>query len=222
LVWHNLAEEVDETDEAFGTSNRKEPMDYPREVFEIVRQCCDKYPQSVATAVERATKLIKAMPVYDDLIDLLIRNAIQDLVYDARHYANVANKKQMGLYGGPGKVVSGRSRTVNRIADSVYLWRIGGTVLGKLLGKELIPIAESESSIADGHAFNARLCQALAPLVAEDKTVEQCVPEKKLLRLFRKLLNENAASDNGETGCEIDNPCANGRRKTRKKELVEV
>jgi hypothetical protein len=161
-------------------------VDYPAEVLTIVKMAVQKHSDP-AEAVAQAERQIRALPTFASLFDTLVRSAVTELVYDHRHLANVAMRRQAGQYGKPGKVVVGASESVNKVYESYYRYRIGATMLGNLTGAELLVVAQTERALAGGHLFNARLCEELGVLVPEEKAVQDVVSEKRLRALFEKL-----------------------------------
>ena len=107
---------------------------------------------------------------------------VRGILNDMRHTINTAIKKEHGMYGGPAKVVPGEATA--RVALSCLGYMIAGKTLGNVLGEELEGIAQDEAAVAKGHQFNVKLCRKLKPLVADDKTVGQCLNERKLKAVF--------------------------------------
>lgn len=161
-------------------------MDFPSNVIQICRECAARHTEP-PEAIDAAERRIRKLPEFDSLVATLVRSAIADLIYDARHDANRKLKNASGDYGGAAKVVTGCCSATQRIAQSVFEYRIAGTALGLVLGKDLRTIAESESNIAEGHKFNAALCRTLARMVAPEKRVNEAVSEKKLRMIFDRL-----------------------------------
>ena len=173
-------------------------MQIPESVKAVVQQACEQHPEDISAAVDTAEQLVHALPEYKSIVRGLIRNCIQELVYDARHVANVATKRNGGYYGGPGKVMVGKSESVQQVYQSVYAYYIAGTTLGELLGKDIPSVREHERSIANGHLFNVRLLEWLESQgVRGDKKVREVVPEKKLRihfdRLYKEVQRDDAA-----------------------------
>ena len=165
-------------------------MEFPKSVEAIVDRAAKKFPSDISKAIDQADKEIRKLPEFDELVSMLIRKAVAQLIYDARHSVTNQIKRDSGMYGGPAKVIAGLSKSVNRVAESIYAIRIAGTMLGELFGRDLPGIADSEMAIGHGHLFNARLCQRLAALVPEDKRVQEAVKEKKLQAIFLDVLRD--------------------------------
>jgi hypothetical protein len=161
-------------------------VQFPESVLEVVAEAARKYASDIPKAVEEAEFMVRKLPEFSGLVRLLVRGAVQDLVYEARHQDNVRMRRAAGDYGGPAKVDAAAPGVVGA-HESLYLYRIAGTTLGLIKGADLKGIAESERRVAEGHAFNAALCEALAALVPEDKRVEEAVLEKRLRGIFRRL-----------------------------------
>jgi hypothetical protein len=161
-------------------------MQWPASVLDIATKSARKHADDIDAAVVAAEKAIRKLDEFGELIDALITDAIRQMVYEARHASNTAMKRQAGVYGQPAKVQAGTSEAVQKLYSSVYQMRIAGTMLGLIRGSELPSLAETERSIASGHTLNAVLIESLIGLVGDDKTVQQCVSEKKLKTLLKK------------------------------------
>lgn len=165
-------------------------MEFSQNVLTAAKQAIKKFPNDVSKAVDEAEKTIRELPEFKSLVDTLVRSAIQDLVYDARHRHSVSVKRGAGCYGTPPKTLTGASPGVRRVSESVYSFHIAGTTLGRLKGGQLLSIAENERAIATGHSFNARLCLKLKSLVKDDQTVREAVSEQRLRSIFREVQKE--------------------------------
>jgi acyl-CoA reductase-like NAD-dependent aldehyde dehydrogenase len=144
-----------------------------------------KHADDIDAAVDATMKRANRTRWFADLAEELTTRAVRAMVNDFRHAANVAARNENREYGGPASVTAGEA--VNRVARSLYTYMIAGRTLGMLTGEELPTVAATEAATADGHRFNAKLCEALAPLVKADKTVRECVKESKLKKLFETL-----------------------------------
>lgn len=156
------------------------------EVGQIIRDSAATYKESIDTAVFEAVRQLQRLPCYPDLIDELVERGVRDMVCNARHTVNVAMKREAREYGGAAKVNVGNSRAVASVAESLYDYRIGGAVLGSLGRERLLELAVQSQNAADGHLFNASLCNRLAAMV-KDRTVREAVPQNKLRSIFREL-----------------------------------
>ena len=165
-------------------------MKIPEPVTAIAQECAAKHGQDITKAIDCAVRKIQLLPDYGDLVETLIRNCVQELVYDARHANNVATKRQAGYYGGPATVSRGESAGVGEAYKSCLDYFIAGKTLGLVKGSELADIAASEKEKANGHDFNYRLCSHLDQIVPNDKTVSQAVSEKRLRVIFRRYMRE--------------------------------
>jgi hypothetical protein len=159
------------------------------------------FPPSVRAAVKAATaahpdardqkvaaiRAVRALPEYPDLVDALVDEAIGDMVQAERHVNNEKIRREAGVYGGPAKTL-GLGRYVEAAArDLLSTYYIAGTVLGHMLGEQLIPMAESEEAAAEGHLFNARLGRTLRPLVPDGVRVGMVVSNRRMRRIFKQL-----------------------------------
>jgi len=159
----------------------------PPEVHDIARRCAEKHKQDVNVAIAAAYEQVMKLDNFDEFVLALAHAAVSDLVYDCRHQSARAMKIAAGAYGGPAKVIVGLSGSVQRVYESLYNYRIAGTVLGCLYGRDLADIASKEAEKASGHRFNADLCAKLATMVPDDKRVHDVVSEKTLGNLFRNM-----------------------------------
>lgn len=162
-------------------------MDFPKAVTDIANGCAAKHGADCEAATTCAINKVRKLKEYPELVETLVRHAIQNLVYAARHRANVVMRSGAGKYGAAAKVKAHESESLRRVAASMYSYAIAGTVLGNLTGKELPAIAAAEQAIAAGHDFNSQLCLRLAQVVPEDKSVREVVSERKLKSLFKEL-----------------------------------
>lgn len=159
-------------------------MNFPADCITIADKAITKHGDDITAAINLAETQIRKMKEFPELVDSLVRGAVQELVYQRRHVANTAARKAAGAYGQAAKVVTGASEAVQEVARSLYGYYIAGRTLGSVLGSELEEIADSETAVAAGHSFNARLCRKLAQIVPVDKTVREAVSERKLKALF--------------------------------------
>ena len=152
----------------------------------IAKQEAEKHADDIEAAVSGALRRVKRLSDYDDFATTLVAEAVRERVYDARHAMNTQLRRSNGAYAKPATVTAGKA--VQAVATSLYGYMIDGRTLGSLVGEELDAIAGDQEAKANGYRFNAQLLRKLAPMVAEDKSVRQCVTEAKLKRLFRELL----------------------------------
>lgn len=163
-------------------------METPKSVLEIVAKAADKYPSDIPKALDVADKAVRKLPEFEELVSDLVRSAIQDLIYEHRHSVTRQIKRETGKYKVKPKVVVGKSKPVNEAAlRSVYLMPIAGTVLGRVLGKDLLGIAKHEQDKANGSAVNARLCFRLDKLVPNTKYVDEVLSEKRLRTILQEV-----------------------------------
>lgn len=90
-------------------------MEFPESVTKVAEEEAARHSDA-PTAITEAEKRIRGLPEFDGLVNALVRNAVRELVYAARHAATVARKREAGLYGGPPKV-TGWSEGINRIYE---------------------------------------------------------------------------------------------------------
>lgn len=160
-------------------------MEFPESLLTVVKRAVKKYPADIEKCVAEAEKLLRKRKAFTEWVGMLITQGVQEIVYDIRHQINVRIKKENKEYGGKSTVIPGASEAVQEV-ESVYAYRIAGTMLGLVLGADLRGIADSEAAIANGHQFNSILARRLMPLVPKDKRVQDVVTEKRLQKMFRE------------------------------------
>jgi len=163
-------------------------VQFPKEVLGIVRKANLNHPSYPTEATAEALKGVKRLSSFEELVDTLIEHAVHDLVCDDRHSINTSIKRQSGVYYQTPKTVVGNSDAVMRAAFSVYSYRIAGTSLGEVLGKDLIDIAVNQDNKADGHVFNSMLMRRLSSIVPDKQKVKNAITQKKLKALFAELM----------------------------------
>lgn len=169
-------------------------MNYPESVLDIVKAATAEHPDDIAKATDTALRKIRKLPEFPELVDKLIHDAIQELIYGERHAENCRIRKEAG--GGPKPIVIDHKGKIGQaIAQRYYLnLYIGGRQLRYIAGKDLQPLASEEEKIGQGHLWNARLLTALASKVPEDSTVGETLTEDDLVKIVRKInKNQDAA-----------------------------
>jgi len=162
-------------------------MKFPEEMIKIVKDANANNPSKPEDATAAALLGITRMSSYDDLVVMLVEQAVKNLIFDERHLINVRIKYQAGAYNTKTKTVVGDSSAVMRAEISAYLYNVAGTSLGEVLGKDLLDIADIEDNRAEGHVFNSRLLRRLSDVVPDDKKVKNAITDKKLKALFSEL-----------------------------------
>jgi len=162
-------------------------MKFSDEIQTIVKAAAAKHGDEISKAVDNAVWRIRKLSDFKSMVDGLVRSAIQELVYDARHKMNIKIRQDMGSYGQPAKTITGASVAVAMASASLYSYYIDGTSLGSVQGSDLARIAESETAKADGCTFNAALATRLDKIVPNKKLVRDVVSEAKLKKIFMEL-----------------------------------
>jgi hypothetical protein len=161
-------------------------MEMPKWLTDIVARATRENGDDIPSAVDAAEAGVRRHPEFPDVVDTLVRDAIQGAVYAARGLSNRELKSET-CYGGPAKVRVGDSESIGRVYQSVFDYYIGSRTLGDLLGSELEDVEVNETEKAAGHMFNARLAAELRKVVPADKRVREAVSQKKLEKLFKSL-----------------------------------
>jgi hypothetical protein len=163
-------------------------LNIPDKVREVVAKAAREHPdarRAVACALEKVGKL----PDYTDYVAALVEHSVSELVYDARHEMNRERRPEGGPPA-PG-VVRPPGEALSRVYDNLYLYRIGGTTLGRLKGEDLLPLADQEGCKGRGHLLNEALLRWCADQkVPEGEPVEDHIPEAKLRAARARLLKK--------------------------------
>lgn len=161
-------------------------MEYPESLCAIIRSAAEKHRGDIDAAVNQAFGDWQESDEYADWVDEMVRGQIRNMIHDVRHADNVTIRRNAGDFGGPSKVgVSAANQVIEKSLLDTY--SINGRRLGDILGKELSAIANGERERATGCIVNARLLEALKPLVSDDKSVRQCVKDKKAWQILRTI-----------------------------------
>jgi hypothetical protein len=152
---------------------------------EVARRAAGGSLNDVPAAAEQALNEIKAMPGYAAMAEALVRQAVRDLVYAARHEMNRSIKHASGDYARRStRKVQAYSPAVAEAHRSVYDLCIGGTTLGNLVGREVVGLLSKTRSMIAGHRLNEELLGWLSTRVPPDKTVRESVKETELSKFY--------------------------------------
>ena len=173
-----------------------EGIKIPKSVLAVVSRATEKYSGDIRKASKVAEAAVRKLPEFDVFVNILIRKAIQTLVYEHRHRVTTAVKRQAGQYGPPAKAPVGKSKAVNDSYKSIlFSIMIGGTSLGMLRGKDLPVLAEEERRSGNGHLANSLLLSRLAPLVKGDSLVKDSVSGRKVEAIWDQAKRELGIAD---------------------------
>ncbi len=164
---------------------------FPEPVLVAVKVATAANPGDISKATQEAEIAIRKLYTDKQLGEIFITSAIQELVYERRHQDNRDIKRAIGAYDSTRKVKQEESQAVQRVFESVYEYRIAGTILGDLLGEQLLPIADSEEAIANGHMANGTLLRKLRPMVRNGCKVRDEVSVRKLVNVFKQVKLES-------------------------------
>jgi hypothetical protein len=166
-------------------------MQIPPTVIQAARDAEARFPSDLDAATDAAVVAVQAHPDYPTFVDTLVRERVRDIVHQVRHEKNKQIKRELKQYGQPAKVDFSKSVVVQESAQSVYDYRLGGTLLGDLTGDGLSRVIESEAAAARGHQFHVALGRWLQKRgVTGDKRVRDVVPETVLRKQMDKLQDE--------------------------------
>jgi len=143
-------------------------------------------------------------------------------VHDARHQSNRQLKRDTGFYGQPAKVVESDSLNIRATSEAIYDLYIAGRTLGTLLGKELPGVALLERETGNGHLANAALCERLAKIVPQEKTVREAVSSKKCMVIWMRCREslDDEASHSVQSRQTV--PTTNGHGTSRRRRKAAV
>lgn len=163
-------------------------MQAPEQIRVIANECAAEHMSDIDGAVACCLERVRDAPRYDEWVLSLVEQCCRELVYEARHAANVQMKRRARQYGA-GARTPPSAETVAVTIHSLFNYRIDSRRLGDLRFSELERVADREERIGNGHFFNARLCRALYHMRPRrgDPTVEERVREEQLQSLFREL-----------------------------------
>lgn len=163
----------------------------PESVRAMIKRVCEQYPDNSKKAADEAERRLTKMKDYPLYADIMACRAVRDAVYDLLHNDNRKMKKAVRDWPGQDpKVVIGKSKAVQEAAAKVWNYHIAGTLLGKIVCKELPDIGDKELRIAAGYSFKGQLCHRLYKLVPKNKrdlTVSQAISEKRVHKIFEEL-----------------------------------
>lgn len=153
-------------------------MQLPKPVADAVLHAVHAHPDDVDAQTEAAQAAVRGLPDFRAHVAAIVDAAVVEAVYDARSAINKDAKKS--VYSGPAKVEIGASAMINAVSRSVTLFdlNIGGKTLGDMTGADLLPVAESERSRANGILANAELLTRLRGRVKDDQRVRDAVSLK--------------------------------------------
>ena len=172
-----------------------------KEIRQIAREAIDSNPTSNDDATAEVLRRVKRLVGYAEYIEDLVAKAIRTFVEEERHKINVQMRRESGYYGGQAKVVIADSHGVEIAKRSVYLYNMGGSVLGELTGEELPGIINREEHAGKGHFFNAALLKwILVKGIGAEQKVKNAVPEKLLMVNFTRIQREVLGEPIDEAG----------------------
>jgi hypothetical protein len=156
-------------------------MPYPEAFTELARKAATKFQSNVAAAVEWLDNQMRKRPELQAECDELFRTAAyRAAIYECRSDDN-SSLMAMSTPSAVAqqKVFRGASADVATIR---YLetFKIGGRVLGEIMGSELPGLAAKDRQIGQGFLARSRLCEALARIVAPEKRVGECVTNEQV------------------------------------------
>jgi hypothetical protein len=157
----------------------------PLAIEEIIHEEVSRHPNDIATGVDCAIRRIRALPDYEEHLDLFVQYAVHDMFYDCRHSVNAAIK---GTIGRPSQVGTTNGDRVSEAYRSYYDTYIGSTTWRKATGEELEFIRDSEKAKSLGSLFNSEVAGWLVDQgVTGKKRAEQVVKEKTFSAAYRRI-----------------------------------
>ena len=159
---------------------------YPEIVFEVARKCVAKHPDDITKSKDICMREIAKLDEFEDLQAKLMRTACNSFIDDVRHAENRRIKNDAKIYGGPGKVVVGKSKEALEAANRVLKMTVASYLLIAMTKTDLKSAIDFERTQSNGHLANIDLCQNLLKIVPEGKTVGQAVKKDQLWKMVRK------------------------------------
>jgi hypothetical protein len=152
---------------------------------EIAKNALCGNMENVAGAVEQALAQIKGLPNYPAMAEGLVREAVKQLVYLARHQHNNTIKNHTGAnLQRAARRVAAYSPAVTNAHKSVYDLCIDGTTLGSIKGSRLQVLLQRTVSTIAGHRLQEELLTWLTARVPSNKTVRESVKEDELAKFY--------------------------------------
>jgi hypothetical protein len=164
-------------------------MAFPKSVMEVIESTAVRYKEDAEKATRLAIQAIQKLPEYSKFVDGLVADAVGTLIHRHRYESNRQMRNDVGWYSERSAriVKTETSKGVLAVAESVFNYRVAGTILGKILGKEMELIASREERSGVTHMANAKLLRQLQKIVPENSTVEEAITEKSLRRMMKKV-----------------------------------
>jgi hypothetical protein len=176
-------------------------VDVPKKVSDLCKEAVKEFPNDIDKATQKVWGAVRKMKDRDELTLLLAEHGCQELVYDARHCNNATIKRDVGYYKDVKPKVNGVSGETLRVFKNCFEYLIGGRRLGSIPGEDLLPLADKELALANGHHANEDLLRWLHPKVPSGRTVEEAVKARALgqaMRRFEQKYQKSAARVTGE------------------------
>lgn len=165
----------------------------PKEVTAIITAKVKEHPSDITAGVKAAERAIRKLPDFEEQIaPMFITHCVQELFYDARHHSTVATKKEAGKYGGPAKVIVGKSEEVRKVYRNMLdTFFIGSTVLGDVRGEDIPTLCAVEGELSNGHLKNKALLEwAASQGVKGDKRIRDVLQNKKVLAAWSRICKQ--------------------------------
>ncbi len=163
----------------------KIPDEVRRAVEEVVREHA-----TPAEAIPAAIEAVRALPCFKQLVNALVDNCIQTLVYACRHQSTTRAKREAGEYGGPAKVNPFTSEDVQEVYSFYDSFHINKTTLRNVRMCDLPNIIDTELGWENGHRKNREFATWLwskAKGPTDERTVPDVVPEAKAKAAWKRL-----------------------------------
>lgn len=169
-------------------------LEWPEEILAVVDEMVSLYGDNIELATQESLTRISAFPEFEELKQKLIYRAVQTLVWSSRTKSNHSLKRQIGRYHTKSKVSATESASVRSVYKSCYSYFIAGKQLGSMTRLELENTAVKMRNISKEYEFDARICERLCAVVPENGSVRDCIPEKKLRKMFSEVRKEMMAT----------------------------
>lgn len=155
------------------------------------RDCVDKAVEEHTNTEDQiacARSRVRGLSIFQDLVQLLVDDAIQEYVYAVRHTQNRKIRRESGYYGQVSRPKGvEQMRAINDAYARYYDFNVSGKRLGDIRGEELERLSSVEVAIADTHQAKAKLFKRLSEIVRPERTVRECVAGPKLQKMFEDV-----------------------------------
>lgn len=155
---------------------------FPDTVYEAVRSVIAENPSDIELQKSQAMQAIRDLAEFDEIVDILLVAAVNDLIYDTRR--NISRQTKNGC-STTKRSSDANLKVMASIYDTIF---IGSKCIGDLRGSELLDLQQHEFNLVRGHQLNANILEYLIKKrVPHDKMVREVVTEKDLTKAIARI-----------------------------------